>query len=302
MIKTDLETLIIIYLFALVICYSKMLNIEGFDNNEALQNIASMYNSGTMTVQNLKVTGNADITGSTLIGGNTSIGGNASIGGNTNVSGISTLGKFIIKDSTISAQNSLDMIFNTDKSIKVCDVGTDTLSSGSFQIGNIVSQNSLRVGNASVIEQDFSRLTKKNINMAGLFGVRGYSSRVPLYFGWNMLWSDKNTTTFAKNLIARYGSGLTAGNLSYCGLEMTQSDNKDTNWHPAYLALLPGYVAKFFYWDFVSTTNDIYTEGQYYWDAGKAPRAGRVFAIYINYIENRATIPETGKTFKDMVS
>lgn len=322
-IQTSVETLAIIYAFAIVIVMSNSLMMEGFDNNEALQNIAALYNSGTMTVSNLKVTGNVDIDGNVSVSGNSSVTGKSTVGSDLSVVGSSNLGNISINSNKISAKDSVDLVFGTDKSIKVCDVGTTNISTASnIQLGNITSAGSIKLGNTNVIERDFSRLTKRNLNVAGLFGIRGYSFKIPLYLGWNFMWADDGTTNYAKTLLSRYGTGLKSGNFSYCGVDMRSNKNGDTdaNWQPSYLAVYPGYTIKLFYWDYV--TSDTYNDGEYFWEEGDAPKVkdvygnyisrkdkngistpiayGRVHAIYVTLSENTSSIPNDGRTLKQM--
>jgi hypothetical protein len=148
---------------------------------------------------------------------------------------------------------------------------------------------------------------------AGYLKVKAYGYKVPLYYGWNLLWrdGDVNADKIASRLMVYESiNGRSINNVNNVGMdtrekqytrtyiptgdpsEVKYSERFDLNWAPRGLVLLPGYSARLFYKDIKSTNNDIFSSGVYNWIT---PINGR--NVYLIHITLQEEGPST-HTFK----
>jgi len=79
-------------------------------------------------------------------------------------------------------------------------------------------------------------------DIAGYFHIRAYGWRTPLYYGFNMMWSDHNIKEAVR---AKWGWNESM--FSHSIHDMRQ--HGDPNWHARYLVVFPGYKIKIYSWD-----------------------------------------------------
>jgi hypothetical protein len=109
----------------------------------------------------------------------------------------------------------------------------------------------------------FPIMYRKNM-VAGYFKVKAFGYRVPLYYGWNLLWQNGDSDLLASRLMVyETTNGRSINNVSYANIDTRQYVDK--NWSPRGLVLFPGYYARLMYWDINSTNIDIFSSGVYDW-------------------------------------
>jgi len=79
---------------------------------------------------------------------------------------------------------------------------------------------------------------------AGYFHIRGNGWKTPIYYGFNMMWSDHNIKEAVR---AKWGWNESM--FSNSVLDMRQSNDGDQNWTARYLIVFPGYKVKLYSWD-----------------------------------------------------
>jgi len=100
--------------------------------------------------------------------------------------------------------------------------------------------------------------------VAGYFKVKAYGYKVPLYYGWNILWKNDQSDRIASRLMVyEYTNSRSINNVSNAYIDTRDGGNN--NWYPRGLVLFPGYYARLLYWDINSTNNDTFSSGIYNW-------------------------------------
>jgi hypothetical protein len=135
--------LIINILFTLVclyICWNKKAKIEGFDDddsiNESIMNIASVLNTKNMKVSNLIVDNNADIKGNAVIGGSQTVDKKISCGSGK-------VGLWEIRGTKLGIPGRGDMDMGADKWIRNYNYNSGNYAPNGFAGGEIWSANNI---------------------------------------------------------------------------------------------------------------------------------------------------------------
>jgi len=158
-------------------------------SNEAIQSVASVYNTSVMTVKDLNVTGNLTVSG------------------NTSCTGTSTLGQWSIRNDKIGIKDRGDIHLAPDKWVRLLNydeaiynpngfAGNQSYSQSSTHLGN-----TMKIGETSLGEINLKSLTFRKNNVAGYYSIRAYGYKIPIYYGINMLWTDKYSHTYAMNIV-----------------------------------------------------------------------------------------------------
>jgi len=259
------KVLIFMIIFLIIILSFWNKSIEGYQDTEIIDNIASLLNTENMIVTNLTTTGaiNANSIDSTTAVAKSISGQSINI--TESNGGVDNVWKLT------SEKNSLKL-----DHCKSCSQESDC-SDGKMCNNNIVSFGSEGVsilGNLSLTGNiKMNDMFRKN-QPAGYFGVYAYAYKVPLFYGWNIMWLDHNRSmNLRKN---------TKKPVRYVGLDMRA--NNDDNWIPRYLTIFPGYIAKLYYWGSNSTAADAYSAGDYDWTSGSpSGNRGPVCLIYVSF-------------------
>lgn len=269
-IQIGYEHILILVIFSIILSLDSNYEFEHLTSNEAVQSIASIYNNSAMTVSDLNVTGKLTVTGD-IVGQN-----------NLSVAKTSTLGKWSVRDNRIGISGLGDLHLADDKWVRLYDYNTTNYNPSGLAGSNLWSGGGLTVGGVGLSGTNLGSLILRKTNVAGYFGIRGYASKTPIYYGWNMMWKDHNRLL---NLVSRSGKPM---RYTYSAdYDMRQSSDGDENWRPRTLVLFPGYIAKFFYWSIASSASrDVINTGEYEWGDGTFP--GRVHAIYVSLVEEGA--------------
>uniref|UniRef100_A0A6C0EAZ8 Uncharacterized protein n=1 Tax=viral metagenome TaxID=1070528 RepID=A0A6C0EAZ8_9ZZZZ len=304
-------TNVLIYLVALLMSYYISDTSEHFTtSNEAVQNIASIYNSNQLTVGNANVTNTLTTNSAIITSANISDSltaksikcNSASVNGNISVvspdSDIYSLG-FDRKDEDGRANSWRLWHMNkgygqNDLQIWQYKEGTDGKSCGSTAGGFCGVRMSIK-GNGDVMaHNDLYALQNMSVNgnfiryapiyrkhdVAGYLRVLANGYKVPLYYGWNILWAN---TDIIRKIRLFAGS---QGKINYANIDTRQGDNDD--WRARYFVLFPGYTARFFYFFTPSDdANDFFQTGEYEWERGRTgPNANaNVHVIYVGLVE-----------------
>ena len=108
------------------------------------------------------------------------------------------------------------------------------------------------------------------IDPCGYFKVRAYGKRVPLYYGWNMLWRD-NTWSESLRTKQKWNGSTSEQFVNYVSFDNDLGSNSDTNWSARYLAVKPGFKITPYINDGPMVKKDTYTAGEYNFPDWKYP-------------------------------
>ena len=121
------------------------------------------------------------------------------------------------------------------------------------------------------------------IDPCGFYKIRAYGYRVPLYYGWNVLWSDNTWTEFIRNNIKWNGSNSDKY-VNNHGVDLITGSNQDPYWSARYLAVKPGYKISTYAYTTDSTMTFMETvhPGEYSYDDFKYVNGvGKNYNVYI---------------------
>ena len=240
----ELKYIIIMSIFAIIITTNCITNntIEGFNNDEALQNIASIYNDTDMTVNNLKVTGTLTVDGETKMGNKLNVSGETKLDNNLSVGDCIQINpntvdknKMVIYPNASTAQDTY-YFFNKDGEFGLHHAISPDLpnipeypikmSNLGLRIGNNVDINATKIG-------DRMKIYKNNdlnapyyyFNNIGNFGIWNGDSTVANHIP-NPITIDSSgfitTMTGIRNKDWLIRQGTKTGKLVF------YKDNKDT--------------------------------------------------------------------------
>lgn len=292
--------LLILCLILYMIPNNKIENMEGMSSlsNEAIQGIASIYNNDKLIVTNANISGNLNVGNTTISGKLTTAPIDVSDRVNLTSPNVSSLSGYKMTRTDEDGVLHEWASYHTPKSYGQNDyqiweykMGSDGKNCGSVaggvcsprfiisQGGNVKIPGSLNVnGNVNVYGNMIrSAPIYRKHDVAGYFGIYAYGFRIPLYYGWNMLWPDHDRSMNLRK--------HTSAPVSYQNIDMRNAGNGDKNWTPRFLTVYPGYIARFYYWDVKSTDSDIYNSGEYDWTGGSPGGGLKVHLIYISLVE-----------------
>ena len=115
-------------------------------------------------------------------------------------------------------------------------------------------------------------------DIAGYYQIRAYGWKVPIYYGFNMFWTDHNYKEALRN---KYGWPEYMFNNR--NMDMRQSNDGDQNWTARFLTVFPGYKVRMYSWDGFLNARDEPVRG-----AGEYPFGDnnkRIHGIYVALAE-----------------
>lgn len=286
-----LSILVLLIIFSSLGC----ITIENFEiSNEAVQNIASIYNSDKISVSNADITSSLttnNLYASTISSPNITLASTNSsdnYGYSLNRTDENNKNHIwnLLHANQAYGQNDLQfwelkagtdgLACNSSSSDAICSPHFIVKSGGNIEMNNNLSikkdlsiiNNLTSTGNISTTGNLSigGNLIQNNIyrkhNIAGYFHINQNSFKIPLYYGWNMMYPD---TTKALNL--RKNSGFDQSMISFSGItavddDLIQKKNK-YRFFPRYLIVFPGYIARLYYDDVPSTDIDVFTSGEH---------------------------------------
>jgi len=230
-----------------------------------LAQLATKLMSGGHTVPgNLTIQG-ATTLGSTLgVTGNTTVGGTLGVTGNTTLGGRLTItGKGVAQDTFESGGDLVgySYVFAGSNNVRVrlgetwgtpgiYAMGTGTTendkltlmsSSGKVHVGSTLSgvkpHNLIVTGNLQILDP----VIRRN-QIAGYFKIRAYGYKVPLHYGFNMLFEQHERTEKLRN-----SHGFPDSQIHFYRATSMNGDNNN-DWRPRHLVVFPGYKIRIYFW------------------------------------------------------
>ena len=193
--------------------------------------------------------------------------------------GLTVPGQMTVTNKVIVDQ----LVVNKDSTFTgIVNASTDVNTKGKLTVDGIITANTdinttgtLTVGKGATLTGDVNindNLTvNKNLirmnpiyrkhDIAGYYQIRAYGYKIPIYYGFNMLWADHN---YKERLRQKYK--WEEYMFSYTNLDLRQSNDGDQNWVARYLVIFPGYKARMYSWgsnQMEDRDNKIYTSGEY---------------------------------------
>jgi len=162
---------------------------------------------------------------------------------------------------------------------------------GSFNTNdnNMNVDNSLKVGGSLTVGGPINYTNMGNTGLpVGTFKIRNEGRRVPLYYGWNMMWPDNNWANDIRTRVKWNGSDDDRF-MHYAGIDMRNGSDGDVNCTARAYSLMPGYKLQFYTnWNPVGPE---YTGEQVFDD--KAFEGKRVHCIAVRYTSDNWSLPPT---------
>ena len=126
------------------------------------------------------------------------------------------------------------------------------------------------------------------IDPCAYYKIRGFGYKVPLYYGWNVLWPDNTWTEFLRTNVTWNGS-TSDKYINNNGVNLVNTCQKDSDCSARYVAVKPGY--KISTYAYTSNLTMTYMEtiypGEYLFDDLKYMNdSGSNYIVYIIAVQN----------------
>jgi hypothetical protein len=275
---------LVLFFGVLYYCFSSSLTVTekftdvtlngGSDDTNAINALAQiarelMTSTGSVTIPgSLAIQGGVTI-GTTIAGtnGTLDVNGNLTVSGNSRTSGNHMVGGTLTSDSYVNAgfgNNSVRLgetwskggVYSTNSDLNLmATTGKVYVGAVNFGTSRSTEPNDLFVtGKLQILDP----IIRKN-QIAGYFKVRAYGYKVPLHYGFNILFENYDRTEKLRN-----SHGFPESQIHhYRATAMNGTPN--TDWHPRYLVVFPGYKIRIYFWrsDGFETSTASYPPGEH---------------------------------------
>jgi len=233
----------------------------------AINDAGAIYSKGDGLVLN----GNdLSLKGGLGLGGGLGVGGGLNVGGTVN---FNNAGPNFIQINAAGAVDAKTVQIWNNKDGALVMVGRKDDNSDYSWPGIVLNTKTSSLNVTSLI---LGGLQRKYM-AGGYYFIRAYGGHLPLYNGWNFVWSDHNWTEGFRNNVKWNGSSAQNYFHNSFGNNMVQAGDGDQNWTPRFLAVMPGYKAKIYYYMGGWTMGQAQTFGpsEQDWSSGNSPGGGR---------------------------
>jgi len=229
----------------------------GADDTAAVQTLAKL--ASQLMAGGATVPGDLNVSGKINGTGDVTFNGNLAIKNGLNVTNALTAKSLNVSSAVQIGPAGTTAFISAPANNKLMVTKEDGKTSGDLQVNNLTLDGNLIL----------SKYQRK-YRPGAFFSIRGNAAHTALYNGWNFLWIDHTWTEHFRNKIKWNGSSAQNYFNYTMGTDMRLSSDGDQNWTPRFLAVMPGYKAKLYYWitGWTMGNSKEYPVGEYDWSNG----------------------------------
>jgi len=216
------------------------------------------YNSGSGNLHHFRGNGGSQAGGNVLVDQDLTVSGNSTVTGTLTVNNTTTLKNHITFIPPSSSTNQSYTLYtagdNATGGVVSNSLDMHTYQNGEWRThalsvgndGNVKLYNNLNVSGSLSIGGPINYAGMAQTGMpVGTYKIRAHGFRIPLYYGWNMMWYDHGWSEKMRTRVTWNGS-TDERFVNYAGLDLRQYNDGDNNWLARYYSLLPGYKLQFY--------------------------------------------------------